>query len=115
MLKEGMFVDKVTKPEPTNLTEKPVDPRSTMAGEFTRTEMSELKSTKPTKKPVDPRSGMAIALTFFVISIFLYFQPNYFAAATVAVSLASIIIGFLGLGTELNRISSGVGNFADDF
>jgi hypothetical protein len=79
------------------------------------TDITKTKTTKAIKKSVNPRSGMAVALTFFAISIFLYFQPKYFDVATVGVSLASIIIGFAGLGSELNKISSGEGNFADDF
>ena len=64
--------------------------------------------TKPqdTKRQSDVRGGIALAITAFAISIFLYFQPEYFGALTTVVAIALIALGFAGLGIELDKITS---------
>ena len=58
------------------------------------------------KKKVDVRSGIALAITFFAISIFLYFQKDYFGFLTNLISIVCIVIGLIGFGVELNKITS---------
>jgi hypothetical protein len=64
--------------------------------------------TKPqdTKRQSDVRGGITLAITAFAISIFLYFQPEYFGALTTVVAIALIALGFAGLGIELDKITS---------
>ncbi len=67
------------------------------------------KNTKKSKKPKvhSTSSGIALSLTAFVIAIFLYFQPNYFGVMTNGAAVALIVLGIMGLGLELEKISSG--------
>jgi hypothetical protein len=66
------------------------------------------QATKPqdAKKQSDVRTGIALAISFFVISIFLHFQPQYFGALTTAIAIVLIVLGFAGLGFELNKTTS---------
>jgi len=61
---------------------------------------------KKATKPSDVRSGIALAATAFIISIFLYFQPQYFGVPTKAIAIIFIVIGFGGLGIELEKLTS---------
>jgi hypothetical protein len=58
-------------------------------------------------KPSNIRAGIALAFATFVISIFLYFQPQYFGLMTNAVAIALIVFGVAGLGIELEKLTSG--------
>jgi hypothetical protein len=58
------------------------------------------------KKKSDVRNGIALAITAFVISIFLYLQPDYFGILSTAAAIILIAFGFMGLGFELNKITS---------
>jgi len=59
----------------------------------------------------DVRAGVALAITAFMISMFLYFQPRYFGSLTTAVAIALIALGLMGLGIQLDRIVSKTSNF----
>lgn len=65
------------------------------------------KKGKKTKAYSASSSGIAMALTAFIVSIFLYFQPNYYGPVTNGVAIALIVLGIMGLGFELEKISSG--------
>jgi hypothetical protein len=68
--------------------------------------MKQSTATHDTKKQSDVRTGIALAVAAFTISIFLYFQSQYFGALTTPVAIALIVLGFAGLGIELNKITS---------
>lgn len=68
--------------------------------------MKQSAATQDTKKQSDVRTGIAFALCAFTISIFLYFQPQYFGALTTPTAIALIVLGFAGLGIELNKVTS---------
>ena len=68
--------------------------------------MKQSVKTQDVKKRADVRSGIALAVAAFAISIFFYFQPQYFGALTTAAAIALIVLGFAGLGIELNKITS---------
>jgi len=61
---------------------------------------------KKTTKPGDVQSGIALAVTAFIVSIFLYFQSQYFGSFTKAAAIFLIVIGFGGLGIELEKLTS---------
>ncbi|RLG71458.1 MAG: hypothetical protein DRO11_04420 [Methanobacteriota archaeon] len=69
--------------------------------------MKQSTATQNTRKQSDVRTGIALAVSAFTISIFLYFQPQYFGALTTPVAIALIILGFAGLGIELDKIVIG--------
>lgn len=58
------------------------------------------------KRRTNVRDGIALAVAAFAISIFLYFRPRYFGALTTGAAIALIVLGFAGLGIELNKITS---------
>ncbi len=58
------------------------------------------------KQKSDVRSGISIAVTFFIISIFLYFQPLYFGNATKVISVILVVLGVMLFGVQLNNITS---------
>src|SRR5689334_21864296 len=60
---------------------------------------------KPQKKPVGVKAGLAFALTFFVVSIVLFFLPQYFGSWTSWIAIGFTIAGFMFLGLELNRLT----------
>ena len=60
---------------------------------------------RPSKSTVS--SGIAIALTAFLLSIFLYFQPQYLGSLTNVAQIILIFIGFAGLGIELEKVING--------
>jgi preprotein translocase subunit YajC len=62
-------------------------------------------NSKKTKKK-DLQAGFALALMFFAISIFLFFQSEHYGDATKGIAIACIVLGFIGLGTELDNITS---------
>jgi hypothetical protein len=68
--------------------------------------MKQPTATRDAKKQPDVRAGIALAVAVFTISIFLYFQSQYFGALTTPAAIALIVFGFAGLGVELNRITS---------
>ena len=68
--------------------------------------MEQSTATQDTKKRSDVRTGIALAVGSFTISIFLYFQSQYFGALTTPAAIALIVLGFAGLGIELNKITS---------
>ncbi|MBM3120511.1 MAG: hypothetical protein FJ006_13375 [Chloroflexi bacterium] len=68
--------------------------------------MKKATKSQDAKKPSDVRTGIALAISFFAVSIFLYFQPQYFGALTTAIAVVLIVFGFAGLGFELNKITS---------
>jgi len=61
---------------------------------------------KKSTKPGDVRSGIALALTAFIISMFLYCEPQYFGSLTKAVAVVLIFVGFASLGIELEQLTS---------
>lgn len=58
---------------------------------------------KPDKRR-DVRSGIALVAAFFSISILLYFESSYFGSFTKVVAIALIVLGFAGLGIELEKM-----------
>ena len=60
--------------------------------------------TQKAKPKSNPRSGISLALTAFIVSIVLYFQPGYFGFLTNAVAIFLIALGFAGLGIDLERL-----------
>lgn len=60
---------------------------------------------KSPKNRVDVKSGLGFALTFFVVSIVLFFLPQYFGSWTNWIALGFTIAGFMFLGLELNRLT----------
>lgn len=68
--------------------------------------MKQLTETQNTKKRTDVRGGIALAIAAFVISIFLYFQLQYFGVLTRFAAIALVVLGFAGLGIELDKITS---------
>jgi len=69
--------------------------------------MKQSAAIQDTKKQSDVRAGIALAVAAFTISIFLYFQSQYFGALTTPAAIALVVLGFAGLGIELNKITSG--------
>lgn len=68
--------------------------------------MKQSTATQDTKKQSDVKAGIALAVGAFIISIFLYFQSQYFGILTTPVAVFLIVLGFAGLGIELNKITS---------
>jgi len=68
--------------------------------------MKRSTATQNTRKQSDVRTGIALAVSAFTVSIFLYFQPQYFGVVTTPVAIALIVLGFAGLGIELDKITS---------
>jgi len=62
--------------------------------------------TQNAKRRTDVRGGIALAMAAFAISIFLYFRSQYFGALTTGAAIALIVLGFAGLGIELNKMTS---------
>lgn len=60
----------------------------------------------PKKERVDVFSGLAIAISFFVDAIFLFFNNNYFGSLTSLVAIVCIAIGFIGMGFEIDSITN---------
>lgn len=60
----------------------------------------------PKKERVDVFSGLAIAISFFVDAIFLFFNNSYFGSLTSFVAIACIAVGFIGMGFELDSITN---------
>ena len=58
------------------------------------------------RRKSDVRSGISLAITFFIISIFLYFLPEYFGSVTNLISVVLLVLGVMLLGVQLNNISS---------
>jgi hypothetical protein len=58
------------------------------------------------KKNTDVRTGIALAITFFATSIFLYLRKDYFGFVSNIMSIVCIVIGFMGIGLELNNITN---------
>jgi hypothetical protein len=61
----------------------------------------------PTNKSSNVRTGLALALSFFAISVFLYFQPTYLGSVTRFIAIAFVVIGICGLGLELEKLYHG--------
>ena len=72
-------------------------------------------NTTPNKKLVNPRKGLAFASSFFVFAIILFFRPQYFGSFTLLISILFVIIGFMALGLELDRLNSQKATLADEF
>jgi hypothetical protein len=47
--------------------------------------------------------------------MFLYIEPTYFGNYTIGISIASFIIGLIGLGTELEKLSTKQDNLLGDY
>ena len=64
------------------------------------------KTLNSKRRQDDSESGIAAAIMFFTVSIILHFNPTYFGLLTKAVSIGFIVVGFMGLGLELNKIAT---------
>lgn len=74
--------------------------------------MSQSNSTD--RKPAGIKSGLATAITLFILSIFLHFRSDYFGILTNAISIAFIVIGFIGMGFDLNKLATKQGDLSDE-
>lgn len=63
----------------------------------------------------NPRTGLALALALLTLSGVFSLLPTYFISATVGVSITLFIVGLMGVGVDLNRLSSGQASILDDF
>ncbi len=50
-------------------------------------------------------TGIALALTAFALSMFLFFDRQYFGSYSGTMAVALVVIGFAALGTELESLS----------
>lgn len=53
------------------------------------------------------KNGIALAMSFIIVAIFLYANPLYFFYSIVSkiLSVLFLLIGIIGLGTELNKLN----------
>lgn len=66
-------------------------------------------------KKTNPRVGLSLALSMFIIATLLYFLPLYFGSLTLGVSITLVIIGLIGVGSDLDSLSSRQSTIADGF
>jgi hypothetical protein len=57
--------------------------------------------------------GLPVVISLITLSVFLYVRPEYLGYKTVSmiISIIVVIIGFIGLSIELNKIGEGVSDF----
>jgi hypothetical protein len=76
------------------------------------------QATKTANRPAaktNPRVGLAFAFMFFAFTTLLLFLPSYFGSWTNGIAITLFIIGIIGVGSELNNLSSGKATILDGF
>lgn len=58
---------------------------------------------KTPKRQATVIDGIATYITFFLVSILLYFQNDYFGSSTNLVAFICVVIGIMGMGNSLDK------------
>jgi len=77
--------------------------------------VSDITTPARAKGKSNPRTGLALAFAFFAIATILAFLPSYFNSWTYGVAITLFIIGIMGVGADLNKLSSREATILDQF
>lgn len=77
--------------------------------------MTKSSGSLPIKRKSNPRTGLTLAFSFFAIATTLVFMPSYLNSWAYGIAFTLFIIGIMGVGVDLNKLSSREATILDQF